>query len=266
MIGLLKRQPLVQRLKGLPLAERWRARAYFWKEFNETGEWELKALPAYVPRSRIAIDVGGNIGVYSYHLGRLARAVVTFEPNPVFAERLKRTGLAGRLEEVALSDRSGTAELRIPLWRGEACAGMGSLEAGAVPGSILAETVRVPARRLDDYEFSDVGFIKIDVEGHEERVLEGGRQTLARERPALLIEIEDRHNPGGLERVGSFLTDYEGYFFTEGRRRPLSDFDPAIHQRPEDLDAAYEARRQSPYVNNFLFLPTRRPADTTAQP
>jgi hypothetical protein len=105
-----------------------------------------------------------------------------------------------------------------------------------------------------------VGFIKIDVEGHEEGVLNGARKTLERERPALLIEIEDRHNPGGLGRICALLTGYEGYFFAQGRRRPLSDFDPEIHQRPEDLDSAYEARRQSPYVNNFLFLPTRGPA------
>ena len=255
MIGLLKRHPLVQPLRNHPLVQRWRARSYFWKEYDETGEWELQALPAYVPRGRMAIDVGGNIGVYSYHLGRLAREVVTFEPNPVFVDRLRRAGLSRRLEQVALSDRTGTAELRIPLWQGEACAGMGSLEAQAVPGSVLADTVQVPVRRLDDYGFRDVGFIKIDVEGHEESVLKGGLQTLERERPALLIEIEDRHNPGGLDRIRALLAGYQGYFFAGGERRPLSEFIPAFHQRAEDLDAAYATRRLSRYVNNFLFLP-----------
>ncbi len=255
MIGLLKRQPLVRRLTQLPAVERWRARAYFWKSFNETGEWELKELPAYVPRNRLAIDVGGNIGEYSFHLGRLARDLVTFEPNPLYADRLRRAGVVKRLEEVALSDRAGTAELRIPVWRGEEAGGMGSLEVGAVPETMLARTVQVPLRRLDDYRFQDVGFIKIDVEGHEESVLRGGLQTLAREQPVLLVEIEERHNPGGLERITALLSGYQGYFFLRGRRMALSEFAPSIHQRLDDLEMAYDERRRSAYVNNFLFLP-----------
>lgn len=245
MIGLLKRHPL---------AERWRARKHFWKSFNHTGEWELRELPAYVPKGRLAVDVGGNLGIYSYHMRRLARGVITFEPNPVYAARLRSIGLGRRLEEVALSDRAGAAELRVPMWEGRETPGMASLETEAVPESILARTVQVPVRRLDDYAFEAIGFIKIDVEGHEERVLSGALETIRRDRPTLLIEIEERHNPGGLERIRRLLAGYEGFFFAQGQRRPLSEFDPAVHQRDEDLDSACKARRTSPYVNNFLFV------------
>ncbi|HEY2661260.1 MAG TPA: FkbM family methyltransferase [Caulobacteraceae bacterium] len=255
MIGLLKRHPLIQRLRRHPAIERWRMRRLFWRDFHETGEWELKELPVLVPRDRLAIDVGGNIGVYSYHLARLAREVITFEPNPFYVDGLRRAGLANRLEQVALSDRTGTAELRIPWWRGEECGGMASLEIDAVPGEVLARTVQVPVRRLDDYDLRGVGFIKIDVEGHEEGVLRGALETLARERPVLLIEIEERHNPGGLNRIRALLAAYQGYFFLNGQRRPLSEFQTSTHQRPEDLETAYDERRRSPYVNNFLFTP-----------
>ena len=242
-------------LKKLPLIERWRARKGFWRSYNETGEWELKELPAYVDKARIAIDVGGNVGEYSYHLGRLARKVVTFEPNPLYVDRLRRAGLGQHLEQVALSDHVGSAELRIPLWDGKEDMGMASLEAGAVPESVLARTVNVPLKRLDDYAFQDVGFIKIDVEGHEESVLKGGLETIARERPVLLIEIEERHNAGGLQRICSLLSGHQGFFFLNGVKMPMAQFDPAKHQRAEDLEAAVKLRRQSPYVNNFLFVP-----------
>ncbi len=248
MIGLLKRQPLI---------ERWRARRYFWKSYNVNGEWELRQLPVYVPKNRSAIDVGGNIGIYSYHLGRLARRVITFEPNPLYADRLRRIGLGKDLKEVALSDRSGTAELRIPFWKGREDAAQASLETDAVPGSMLARTVQVSVRRLDDYGFQGVGFIKIDVEGHEESVLRGGVETLSRERPVLLIEIEQRHNPGGLERIRALLSGYRGFFFLNRQKLPLTDFDVSVHQRMEDLETAFTGRRRSPYVNNFLFLPAR---------
>ncbi len=199
--------------------------------------------------------MGGNIGVYAFHLGRLSKGVIVFEPNPQYVDRLKKLGLAERLEEVALSDRAGVAELRIPLRDGAEDHGMGSLEAEAVPGSVLARTFQVPLKRLDDYRFENVGFIKIDVEGHEEGVLRGATETLARERPNLLIEIEERHNPGGLERIRGLLAGYDGFFFLGGERRPLSEFNPNVHQRLEDLALAFDNRRASPYVNNFLFTP-----------
>jgi hypothetical protein len=132
---------------------------------------------------------------------------------------------------------------------------MASLEACAVPEAALSRTVQVPLRRLDDYAFENVGFIKIDVEGHEESVLRGGLETLQRNRPTLLIEIEERHNSGGLERIREILSQYDGFFFLHGKKTPIADFDPAIHQRDEDLAEAMKLRRRSSYVNNFLFVP-----------
>lgn len=255
---------MIELLKRHPLAERWRARRQFWKSLHETGEWELKELPLYVPKERLAIDVGGNIGIYTYHMRRLARAVITFEPNPLYAARLRSIGLGRRLEEVALSDRAGAAELRVPMWEGREDPGMASLETGAVPEAILARTVRVPLRRLDDYVLAPIGFIKIDVEGHEESVLAGALDTIRRDRPTLLIEIEQRHNPGGLDRIRRLLTGYDGFFFANGQRRPLSEFDPAVHQKDEDLDSACKARRSSPYVNNFLFVASAPAPDSPA--
>lgn len=38
-------------------------------------------------------------------------------------------------------------------------------------------------------------------------MLAGGRETIARERPCLLMEIEERHNPGGLSRIDKSLSD-----------------------------------------------------------
>ncbi|MDR3508444.1 MAG: FkbM family methyltransferase [Caulobacteraceae bacterium] len=246
---------MIRLLKRLPPVQRWLVRKYFWKSFNETGEYELKELERYVPKDRVAIDVGGNIGIYAFHLGRLAKEVIVFEPNPLYVERLRKAGLAQHLEQVALSDKEGVAELRIPYRDGQEDHGMASLESEAVPGSVLARAIQVPIRRLDDFAYKNVGFIKIDVEGHEEGVLKGALETVRRERPALLIEIEERHNPGGLQRIRDLLTGYDGFFFLHGERKPLAEFDQARHQREEDLKIAMKNRRESAYVNNFLFVP-----------
>ena len=87
---------------------------------------------------------------------------------------------------------------------------------------------------MDDYGFDDVTFIKIDVEGHELAVLAGAGKTLERNRPALQIELENRHAPGTLERTVSSLASY-GYrclFLDDGSFRPIEDF---VLERDQDI-------------------------------
>jgi len=238
-------------------------RKYFWQEYLRTGEWELRELHKYVRRDGIALDVGASSGVYAYHLSRMARYVYAFEPIPESAERIRRLRVKNVVvENVALSSREGRTKLRIPLVssRGED-KGMASLEPRVVADERLSRTIDVPLRRLDDYEFRNISFIKIDVEGHEEDVLDGGRETIARERPCLLIEIEERHNPGGLSRIDKSLSGlgYEGFYFERRKRRPARTFDSAGNQLPSlAFEAGNESRRSLSYINNFLYCPTAR--------
>jgi FkbM family methyltransferase len=238
-------------------------RKYFWQEYLHTGEWELRELHKYVRRDGIALDVGASTGVYAYHLSRMARCVYSFEPNPEYAECIRRLRVRNVLiENVALSSREGQAKLRIPLVSTKAeNKGMASLEPRVVADERLSRTIDVPLRRLDNYKFKNVSFIKIDVEGHEEDVLDGGRETIARDRPCLLIEIEERHNPGGLSRIDKSLSalGYEGFYFERGKRRPARTFDSARNQLPSHaFETGNESRRSISYINNFLYCPTVR--------
>ena len=56
-----------------------------------------------------------------------------------------------------------------------------------IPRRRKVETVEV--KTLDSYNFTNVGFIKIDVEGYEKFVLEGAVNTIANNRPTLQLEI-----------------------------------------------------------------------------
>lgn len=94
----------------------------------------------------------------------------------------------------------------------------------------------------------------------EEAVLTGAGDTLKRWKPVLLIEIEERHNPGGLQRIAKSLSQlgYSGSFFYDRKRYDLTQFDPDLHQGFDDLaqqtvDGAETNRRELKYVNNFVF-------------
>lgn len=226
------------------------------------GEPELRLLPALVDRSRPAVDVGANVGAYAFHLSRLT-SVVAFEPNPGYARTLRR-GLPAhaRIEAAALSDHEGEAVLSVPRSStGTEDGGCSTLEQREA--ATVAASHRVPTRRLDSYRL-DPGFIKIDVEGHEEAVVNGALETIRRARPVLLIECEERHRPGVTTRLPALLAaeGYTGWFYVAGQPRPIAEFNPDLHQ-PQGVftwEGAFN-RGECAYYNNFLFMP-----DGTAPP
>ncbi|MEV9612698.1 FkbM family methyltransferase, partial [Klebsiella pneumoniae] len=93
-------------------------------------------------------------------------------------------------EAVAVSNRRGEAELFVE----PGFEALASVEANHRPPAAVhgGELLRVPTVRLDDYDKRRVGFIKIDVEGHEVAAVEGGLELIARDRPTILVEAEER--------------------------------------------------------------------------
>lgn len=58
-------------------------------------------------------------------------------------------------------------------------------------GKVEGESVSVQQRRLDYFDFNDVVFIKIDVQGYELNVIKGAENTIRKHRPYLFVEFED---------------------------------------------------------------------------
>lgn len=240
-----------------------------WREaryFEKYGERELRLVRHLCQRERDAVDVGAHEGSYVHFMKRYARRVYAFEPVPSLAEALAWK-FAPRVvvRNIALSRESGTAILRIPLIGGAPLTGLASLNDGA-GGTTAVTEIAVQTRPLDEVFAGDAGFIKVDVEGHEESVLDGAARTIARCRPRLLIEIEEGRMPGAPSRIHAFLRrfNYRGYFVCGRTLAAFETFDPATMQRPADI-AGFRAGvpRQSfdRYCNNFLFL-----ADEEAEP
>ncbi len=212
------------------------------------GECEIRLLPFLTDRQKVSVDVGANKGVYTYFLARLTREVHAFEPNPKIFRILSRALPSNvMVHRVALSSKSGAAELLVPEHKGGFSNQGASLSREKVDGA--HRVVHVESARLDQYDLRDVGFIKIDVEGHETHVIEGAMETIKRERPNLLIEMEEAHTKRPIEESVNYVRSlgYEGMFVARGQLQPLRRFDPeGQHRSP--------ASRED-YVFNFIFLP-----------
>ena len=238
---------LEERVRAALIPARWRLAYKSWRE-GRFGEREFRLLPRLVAPGRVALDVGANRGVWTYALRRLAREVHAFEPNPkMFADLSAALKGRAHLHALALSDRNGEAEFRVPRGRRGYSNQGGSISAIAVPRDFGALTV--PTARLDDLGIADVGFIKIDVEGAELAVIAGARETLRRDRPVLVVELEERHTGRPIEAMIADIEEhgYAGFGLLDGALTPW---------RAIDLDAWHRRRVGQPgYLFNFIFRP-----------
>lgn len=211
-------------------------------------EPEIALVPYLCDREHTSLDLGANFGAYTCLMSRYSRICHAFEPLPMLARTL-RTGYRRAnvvVHQVALSNCSGHARIRAP----RADIGFSTIEpTNVLHGKVIdhsrIDEFEVKTCCLDDYGFDDVGFVKMDVEGHEAAVLHGGRHLFETCRPSILVEIEDRHCPGGAGAVFEFLLplNYSAYVFVGGALLPC----PAPSREAGDGNAGIQSR-------NVLFL------------
>lgn len=220
---------------------------------------ELALLPSLCPAGTMALDIGANTGLYTYWLLQRARLVVAVEPIPGLAQLLARRFAPavrdGRLivENCALGNAEGSAILHIP----DGMTALSTLQ--PLDGMANVADITVPVHRLDEMDSIrnlPVGFMKIDVEGFESTVIEGGLDLLRRHRPTILVEAEERHRRGAVASLRGLLEPlgYNGFFRRDGQWHPVATFDPVRLQNRAALNAAGTKRRWgATYINNFVF-------------
>ncbi len=210
--------------------------------------WDLRALTMLPRRAGLAIDAGANIGIYTSVLAERFDAVWSFEPNPTLVPRLLALRISNAaVFPMALGNETVRSTLTVPVVDGRTISGLGHLGASAAPANQF-DIVVVP---LDSLSPPPVSLVKIDVEGFEESMLAGCRSVLQRDHPDVLIEIEERHNPGGVARVVNVLAaiGYEGWFGFAGKLLPAGTFESQTHQELVDGQAANFKR----YGHMFIF-------------
>jgi FkbM family methyltransferase len=178
-----------------PLCE-WRAKTFSTKE-PETLEWIDK-----IPEHSIFWDVGANIGLYSVYAAKKRHCLVySFEPSVFNLELLARNLFINGLTEqvcivpLALSDRLGSSQMRMTTtewggalstfgrdfgWDGEKIRQIFEFQ---TVGMSMEDAVK----RLD---IPSPDYIKMDVDGLEHFILQGG-DSILRSIKGILIEVND---------------------------------------------------------------------------
>jgi FkbM family methyltransferase len=140
------------------------------------------------------IDIGANIGIFARPTAERFEHVICFEPvfkNFEVLQKNLETYSNVELYNLGLSDRDQTATFELQTLK----CGHTKQVAEFVPNSEF-EKHTGELTTLDRFNFESVDWIKIDVEGFENAVLDGSRDTIKRNRPWLLIEDngqQDQH-------------------------------------------------------------------------
>ena len=238
-------------IKKTFLSEKYQIKKRIIRSINKPAEEEMQIVQELCSADKISLDVGVFRGVYSYLLSKHSLRVVGFEANPIMFKYLERnlTSIIKNLKlyNLALSNEHGDAKLKIPLRKKSFFkfnfedyyeGGMATIHPENILEGKEINTFSIKKEKLDSFKFNNkVGFIKIDVEGHEQKVLEGSLKILENNQPNLLIEIEKRHRKLDPDYTISFLKEvgYQCFVFDEAKLIEVKKY--------EDF----------PLKNNFIF-------------
>jgi len=192
------------RMKYYP-TDKWLGRSL--QTYGEWSESEVDLFRALVKPGNHVADIGANIGSHTIALSAIVGAegmVHAFEPFPAtYKALLDNITSCLALGDVLLDVRNCALGEREEIIR------CGKPDPRNPGGYELKEgdEADIQVRRLDDLDIERLDFAKIDVEGFEMQVLNGGEETIARCRPILYVEAD---RPGAYSAISHWMMEH-GY-------------------------------------------------------
>ena len=101
---------------------------------------------------------------------------------------------------------------------------------GSTSAFVAGGELTVSTRALDQFELTDLSFLKMDIEGAESRAIQGAKQTILRWQPRMAICVY--HHPGDIWRIPQQVlqirSDYQLFLrhYTEGVVETVMFFQP----------------------------------------
>ncbi len=162
--------------------------------YGEFSELELKFIEQFLKPGQLILDIGANIGshtlFFAQKFGNQCN-VLAFEPQRlVFQNLCANLALNGLTNvhalNVALGETPGM--IRVPALNFNTENNFGGLN---IEGHEVGDNI--PLITIDSLNLSRCDFMKIDVEGMEESVLKGAKETIEKFKPIIYLE-NDRPN------------------------------------------------------------------------
>ena len=230
-------------------------RSYSYKRSDVGG---IGYVISILKKGQCVLDVGCHKGEYLFFMRKKVGPtgkVYAFEPQSALYKYLLKVKILFKwdnvvVEQIAVSNTKGLATLFVPGATFDA-----TLQQSVLKSNFIFSE-QVPTETLDSYcEARKIApeFVKIDVEGNELNVLNGGVEVLKKYKPRILIEIEARHvGEEKAKETFEFLMQlgYEGSFVHNNTYKPLDAFSFKEHQNKKNL---WSNKCQTPYCNNFIF-------------
>lgn len=174
------------------------------QEIRDGRFWDNWLLPYFdeLTREEVVIEIGASIGFHTVYMAKKCKIIHTFEPQFINYNRIIKNCELNNVENVhyynfALYSKNckmsinnqPNAQKDINYNNCQACSL--SLREND-DGDIEAKT-------LDSFNIEKVSFIKVDAEGADIKILNGGKETIQKYRPKIIFEsgkdtTEDRNN------------------------------------------------------------------------
>jgi FkbM family methyltransferase len=218
---------------------------------------ELLLLKYLLNAESVFFDIGSNTGTYAFFAEKIIaqKNIYLFEPEKELFFQLKQIYSQAHVFNMAMSDKPGVQQFKIPYVNGVLDKSLSTLEVHALEKNETKNIIyEVETDSLDTFTrtkniFPDL--IKIDVEGHEQTVLKGAEAYIKKYFPIMIIEIEQRHHPNAsVESVFKSLLDlnYQCYYFSKSENK-LFNYTEKVYLLN---DVKYFGTKD--YVNNYIFI------------
>jgi len=219
---------------------------------------ERSFVARYLRQGMIVLDIGAHHGFYTLLSSKLvgpAGKVFAFEPSPREQKALRLNLILNRCKNVsvqalALSDAETQTDLYVA---NDEHTGFNSLRPPGISGPTTQ--VKVITKRLDDWlreaKVDRADLVKLDVEGGELAVLQGGANFLERRpRPVILAELENARS----ESWGHRANDTASLLQSRGFEWFTLLQDGTLEKTRENSDQ---------YEGNFVAVPNERIEEVT---
>ena len=155
----------------------------------------LEEALSYVTDWSVAIDGGANVGFWAQKMAEKFEDVYAFEIDKDTFQCMKENcptvharnyGLSNKIGKKVLADGWSNKSMGTHL---EASVGNNNL-IGRAKSARRHDRVEIPTITVDSLNLPSLGFMKLDVEGHEAQVIEGAKETLLKYKPIVMIEYK----------------------------------------------------------------------------